>query len=124
MSKIEEFKKEKDEHDSMTAGLLKCQNLAPYQDNRRDKFGVAVGSKWHEHGEPMGYLTAYSGFYGSSSCSAYDSKRMAKYVQWAINKMMPQISKMAIALSEKDVEDKRLAAEDEAKSVLEQTLSK
>lgn len=121
MSKIEEFKKEQWEHSQMSESLLKCQNLPPYRDSTRDKYGVEIGSKWHDHGQSMGFLTAYQGFYGSSGCSAYDTERMAKYVRIAINKLMPKIAEIAIAYSEADVEKKRIAAENEAKSVLSET---
>lgn len=121
MSKIEDFKKEQAAHANMANALLKCQNLPPYESHSRDKFGVGVGSKWHDHGQPMGHLTAYQGFYGSSSCSAYDSPRMAEYILMAINAMMPKLSELAISISEQEVEKKRLAAEEEAKSVLQVT---
>jgi hypothetical protein len=120
MSKIEDFKKEQWDHSRMSEALLKCQNLPPFKDSSRDKFGVSLGGKWHDHGQDMGFLTAYQGFYGSSSCSAYDSPRMAKYILMAINEMMPQLAKLAIEYSELDVEKKRVAAENEAKSVLKE----
>ena len=123
MSKIEDFKKEQDSHQQMESALLKCQNMPPYFRSDRDKHGVSLGGKWHDNGQDMGFLTAYQGFYGSSSCSAYDSPRMAKYILAAINARMPQLSELAILLSQQDVEKKRLAAEEEAKSVLQQIVS-
>lgn len=122
MTKIEIFKKEKSQHASMVDQAYKSQNLHQYKDSRRDKFGLSIGGKWHDHGEPMGYLTGHSGFYGSSGCSYECSPRLAEYLRIVINKEMEQLVEKAILLSEIEVEKTRLAAEAEAKMVLQEAV--
>jgi hypothetical protein len=121
MSKIENYKKEKNDHLSMIEQAYKAMNEGKFKDNQRDKFGLSIGGKWHEQGESMGYLTGHSGFYGSSGCTYQCSSRLARYLKIVINKKMKELVDEAIILSQKDVEDIRLIAEDEAKSVLLET---
>lgn len=120
MSKILEFKKEKNDHNSMIDQAYKAMNKGEFKRSDRDKFGLSLGSRWHDHGEPMGFLTGYSGFYGNSGCTYQCSPRLASYLQTVINKNMEKLVEEAIVLSQIDVEKKRLAAEEEAKSVLKE----
>lgn len=121
MSKIESYKREKQEHNSMVEDAYVAQNKGIHKDSRRDKYGLSIGSKWHDRGEHMGYLTGHSGYYGSSGCTYRCSERMAKYLRIVINKRMGELIDEAISLSEADVEKVRLLAEEEAMSVLLET---
>lgn len=119
-TKIETFKAAQWDHSIMAEGAYKSLNEGKYKDSRRDKYDLSLGSRWHEHGENMGVLVGYSGFYGSSGCSYHATPRLAEYLQIVINKNMKQLVDEAIELSEKDVEALRLIAEKEAKEVLQQ----
>lgn len=121
MTKIEIYKKENSEHSNMVEQAYTALNKGIYHDHRRDKHGLSIGGKWFERGENMGYLTGHSGYYGSSGCSYKCSPRLAKYLIKVINKRMEELVDEAIALSEIDVEKKRVDAQEEAKSVLLET---
>lgn len=121
MTKIEEFKKEKQDHEIMVSNAYTAMNEGAYKRQSRDKYGLRIGGKWHDHGEHMGYLTGHSGHYGDSGCTYRCDPRIAQYLKTVINARMKELVDAAIVLSEKDVEKKRLAAESEAKLVLEQT---
>lgn len=121
MSKIENYKREKNDHDYMIESAMKAMNDGKYSDRSRDKHGLSIGDKWHDKGESMGYLTGYSGFYGSSGCTYQCTARLAHYLRRVINQKMKELVTEAILLSEKDVEKARNLAEDEARSVLLET---
>lgn len=123
MSKIENYKREKNEHSIMVENAYKAMNKGDYKSSSRDKYGLSIGGKWHDHGESMGYLTGHSGYYGSSGCTYECTNRLAQYLRIVINKKMEELVEEAIKLSEKDVEQKRKEAEQEAKSVLNETMS-
>lgn len=118
MSKIEEYKEEKNEHEYMVQGAYKSLNKGKYERSDRDKFGLSIGGQWHDYGEKMGYLTGHSGFYGNSGCTYEATPRLAKYLKIVINKRMADLVEDAILLSLRDVEKKRKDAESEAQAVL------
>lgn len=124
MSKIKEYKKEKNLHDQMKSSAYKAMNEGEYKRSDRDKFGLEIGSKWHDHGEDMGYLTGHSGFYGSSGCSYECTPRLANYLRIVINRNMKSLVDEALKLSEIDLEKIRISAENEAKEVLKLTETK
>jgi hypothetical protein len=96
-------------------------NKGEYKRSDRDKYGLAIGGKWHDSGEPMGHLTGHSGFYGNSGCTYEATPRLAKYLKIVINKRMEELVEEAIKLSQSEVEKTRVDAEEEAKSVLNET---
>ena len=121
MSTIEEYKQEKDLHEGMVNGAYKSMNKGSFNRSDRDKHDLSIGGTWYDHGEPMGNLIGYSGFYGNSNCSYHATPRLAKYLRTAINQDMENLVEKAIALSERDVENKRRDAEAEARQIIEET---
>lgn len=120
MSTIENFKKEKNLHDSMVRHAHRSQNIKDAYDPRRVKFGLKISSyTWHDSGEVMGYLTGHSGYYGDSGCTYECDSRMRDYLVVVINQKMEELMELAITLSAQDVEKKRLLAVAEAQSVLQ-----
>jgi hypothetical protein len=120
MTKIEEYKKELNDHNYMRDSAYKAMNIGEFKDSSRDKHSLSISNgKWHESGESMGYLIGYSGFYGSSGCTYQCTPRLAEILKKVINRNMEKLVEEAILIPESMVEDKRLAAESEARSVLE-----
>jgi len=117
--KLENYIRLKSTHADMVKAFQIALNIEPMFKSQRDKYAIRIGDKWHNHGETMGFLTAYHGYYGDSNCSYIASPYMAEYVIRAINKMMPKISELAIELSKYDLEKARMDIEKLAKSVLE-----
>lgn len=118
MTKIEKYKKEKSDHGNMVHSAYTAMNEGSYKRSDRDKYGLAIGSRWHDRGESMGYLTGYSGYYGSSGCTYQCTERLAKYLIRAINKNMKSLVDQAVEMSLLEVEKHRKDAEEEAKAVL------
>lgn len=58
------------------------------------------------------------GYYGNSSCSSLTSKEIGAYLAAAINERVGALLDRAVELAEKDAAAARKAAEDEARSVL------
>ena len=121
MSTIENFKKEKDLHDSMVRHAYRAQNIKDAYNPSRDKFGLCITpSTWHDNGEVVGYLTGHSGYFGDSGCTYECDSRLRDYLFQVINLRMEELVEQAIGLSARDVEKKRLLAVVEAQSVLQE----
>lgn len=121
MSKIEEYKQIKDQFISFKDNI-KCCLGRDQEDNDKHLAEITFvrmnDGDWQDI--EFNFHAVY-GYYGCSSAYSATSKTMGKYLAKAINKNIKYLLDDAVKLAEKDVEEKRQDAEDEARSVLKQT---
>lgn len=120
-NKLDKYLEQKNLHNSMVEAAYKAQNIRQYKRSDCDKYGLSIGSTWHDRGESMGVLTGYRGYYGDSGCSYQCTPRLAHYLTKVVNAKMQELVDEAIKLSEKDLATYQDAAQEEARRVLAET---
>jgi hypothetical protein len=78
-----------------------------------------TGKHTNNWGDAVLHVHASYGYYGSSSGYRAMDKDVAKYLERAINTLMPQIAELAMELARKDLEAARLDARKEAEEILQ-----
>jgi len=115
MNKIEEYKKVKETANRVKSNYKYAFGLdSPNNDKHHAE--IRMGRIWDSDIEL--YLHARYGFYGSSSAYTAMDVITADYFVKALNNHVKEIFEEAVSLAEKDTEKARLAAEEEAKEVL------
>lgn len=121
MSKIADFKAAK----AIADRLGKDAHLTLGRDgpqNDKHHFRVSFQKIQNAQWTPMQFAIEMShGYYGSSSGYSDTSEDMGRYLAKAIEKHGATLLDSAVAMAVADAEKSRLAAEEEARSVLEQT---
>ncbi len=120
MSKIEEFQIAKQNAKNIRKNYL-C--ATGQDDPRNDKHNlyarfIKCGG---DYGDATMIIHAHYGYYGSSSGYSAMDEVTARYLEKAITDNLDEMFKIAASLAEKDLEEARLAAEAEAKEVLNLT---
>lgn len=121
MSKIEEFNKAKAIAGKVADSVAKCLGRdSPDNDKHtaRASFCKVTDAPF----SPMMFSIDCSyGYYGSSSGYSATSSELGKYLAVAINSRIMELLDDAAALARADADRARVAAQEEARSVLEET---
>ena len=121
MTKIEEYKEAK----AVALAVARATQLCLGRDGpRNDKhsfrctFSQMISQQW----SPMGFqIEASYGYYGSSSGYTVTSTELGRYLARAISLHAATLIDCACKLAADDAETARKAAEDEARSVLQES---
>ena len=122
MSKIAEFKAAKNRAELLRRSVIHCLGRDG-PENDKATFDVRFCGLENAAWAPMKFvIEAAYGYYGSPSCYSSSSETMGKYLARSIQAHKGLLLDYAIKLADKDTETARLAAENEAKDVLRNTV--
>lgn len=123
MTKIEEYKAAK----AIASKVSEAATLSLGRDGPKNdkatftcRFTHVIGETW----SPMAFqIDASYGYYGSSSGYSVTSKELGEYLAKAINAHKAMLLDHAVKLAAADAETARKSAEEEARSVLQETVA-
>ena len=121
MSKIEIFKEARAKANNISYNVERALGR-DRSDNDKHRATCGFVKILNDHFNPMllSVDMAY-GYYGSSSGYSATSESLGSYLARAITKNMPSLLDQAVSMARADAEVARKAAEQEARSVLEET---
>lgn len=119
MAKIDDFNKAKNVADRIAGQVAKCLGRDSSDNDKRTaraSFCKLADAPF----SPMMFMVDCSyGYYGSSSGYSATSADLGKFLAAAINNRMTELLDEAVILARADAEKARVAAQEEAKSILE-----